>query len=263
MKAATFWLPQLRQAPGERQFSISLSVNWGFLMIKVQSSGWAKKVFHYYILRLLRRHFHSFRLMGSIAYPAPSLPILLLPNHSNWWDGFFFYLLNHRLFQRPIYLMMLERQLEKFRFFARVGAFSIAPEKPKAVLEALRYTIELLRQPLIPAPMICIFPQGEMLPWACRPMKFRRGVDWLTRELNAPLCILPLAIRIEYLGEQRPDVFFQFGETYPVTAANFPGIPFFEQKMESLLDELNLKIAAGHGSNIIWQGRTSVSSQFD
>ncbi|MCI0515113.1 hypothetical protein L0128_18015 [candidate division KSB1 bacterium] len=131
------------------------------------------------------------------------------------------------------------------------------------MLEALNYTLELLRQPLHPAPMICIFPQGELQPWASRPIKFKRGLEWLIRKLNAPVGVLPLAMRIEYSDEQWPDVFFQFGETYPVTAANFPGVPFFEPKMTRLLDELNRQITAGDQGDIIWQGRASISSRFE
>ena len=131
-------------------------------MIEAKHIFWAEKLFQFYIFRLLKKHFHAFHLLGEIPKIDPNIPVILIPNHSTWWDGFFFYLLNRKLFKRTIYLMMLESQLSKYHFFSKVGAYSVAPENPKKILQSLRYTIGLLKKHTDKKPIICIFPQGEM-----------------------------------------------------------------------------------------------------
>ena len=76
-------------------------------MIKANPTRWAKFIFHIYVMRLLKRSFHSFNLIGNIPKSDPELPLLLIPNHSTWWDGFFVYLLNDQFLKRELYMMML------------------------------------------------------------------------------------------------------------------------------------------------------------
>jgi hypothetical protein len=58
-------------------------------MIQAQHAAWADRIFHPYVTWLFKRHFHVVRLLGKIPETNPELPLLLLPNHSTWWDGFF------------------------------------------------------------------------------------------------------------------------------------------------------------------------------
>jgi 1-acyl-sn-glycerol-3-phosphate acyltransferase len=57
-------------------------------MIKANPTRWAKFIFHIYVMRLMKRQFHAFHLFGDLPQPDPDLPLLLIPNHSTWWDGF-------------------------------------------------------------------------------------------------------------------------------------------------------------------------------
>ena len=156
-----------------------------FILIRANHTLWAKKVFDIYVSRLLKQHFHAFHFLGEIPETDPQLPLLLLPNHSSWWDGFLVYLLNKKIFKRPLYLMMLEKELSKYGFFSRVGAYSIQPGNPKDVLESLHYTAGLLGQKET-IPLVCIFPQGELKPWGKRPLGYKRGVEWiLNRKRNS------------------------------------------------------------------------------
>lgn len=211
----------------------------------------------------MRRHFLSLRLLGKAPGVDNSLPLILISNHSSWWDGFFVHLLNERLFQRPAYLMMLERQLSKYRFFARVGAYSINPQNPKSIISSLMYTVKLLDNADNPLPMICIFPQGELEPWGKRPLQFKRGIDWIIRAYKNPINLLPLAMRIEHTGEQLPEAFFLFGENMIVASDNFPGIHHLEQVETELLSELNRLIAKQECGTTLLGGRKSVNIRME
>ena len=115
-------------------------------MIRARHRLWADIIFQPYLTWLFKRNFHEIQVLGTPPKIPDDLPVLLLPNHSTWWDGFFVYLLNKKIFHRTAYLMMLEKQLSKYKFFTKIGAYSIEPEKRRSIIESLEYTVQLLNQ---------------------------------------------------------------------------------------------------------------------
>jgi 1-acyl-sn-glycerol-3-phosphate acyltransferase len=229
-------------------------------MIKANPTRWAKFIFHIYVMRLMKRQFHAFHLFGNLPQPDPDLPLLLIPNHSTWWDGFFVYLLNEEILKRDIYLMMLDRQLAKYNFFARIGAFGITPGDKENVQESLNYTVGLLQKKNV---MITMFPQGVLLPWGKRPLNYKKGIESIIQLYNKPINILPLAIRSEYGGEQRAEVFFQFGENIIVDANSFQGVKWLEKIELNLLNDLAEKIHRGEKGIRLLMGRGSINVKMD
>jgi 1-acyl-sn-glycerol-3-phosphate acyltransferase len=250
-------------------------------MIHADHKAWAHALFSRYTRNFCQRRFHAIEVLGQVPAPPPDHALLLLPNHSTWWDGFFVYLLNERLFQRRFHVMMLEEKLREFWFFRHVGAYSIAPNSPKAIAETLTYTASLLdsaprspsasqparasRAPLAPlapiAPLVTMFPQGELRPSRQRPLGYNRGVEWLLKKCQKPVAVLPLAMRCEFLREEKPEVFLLFGDMHialPVSpnslvspnagAAHTPQYctaQALEAQTEALLGSLESRISAG------------------
>ncbi|HEX9971547.1 MAG TPA: lysophospholipid acyltransferase family protein [bacterium] len=229
-------------------------------MIKANPTRWAKFIFHIYVMRLMKRHFQAFHLFGNLPQPDQELPLLLIPNHSTWWDGFFVYLSNEEILKREIYLMMLDRQLAKYKFFARIGAFGITPGDKENVNESLSYTVGLLQKKNV---MITMFPQGILLPWGKRPLNFKKGIESIIQLYNKPINILPLAIRAEYGGEQRAEVFFQFGENFIVDANSFQGVKWLEEVELHLLNDLAEKIHSGEKKRQLLMGEGSINVKMD
>ncbi len=231
------------------------------MMIQARHSRTAERIFEVYLRSLFRRHFHSLALLGDIPAVHSELPVLLLPNHSTWWDGFFAFALNKQLFKRPFYLMMLEEQLQKYRFFTRLGAYSVRPGSPRSVAETLQYTASVLSGQ--PPPLVCMFPQGELLPSHIRPLGYRRGAEHILTRAKAPLTIVPLAIRCEFLGEQLPDVFFLFGSPLVCNASSAPNAELLETVQHNLLADLQQRIIAGERGHTLLKGGVSINSVVD
>ena len=208
-------------------------------MIRAQHRLWADLIFHPYLTWLFKRHFHTIQLLGTLPEIPADLPLLVLPNHSTWWDGFFVYLLNKRIFRRTAYLMMLEEQLSKYWFFAKIGAYSIEPGHRRGIVESLAYTVELLNQQMS---LVSVFPQGELLPWHTRPLGYKRGVEWILQKYGKQVAVLPLAIRTEFLGERCASAFFLCGEVNLFDAETFRGMDWLEKTETVLLDDLALRI---------------------
>ena len=234
-------------------------------MIQANHTKWAEFVFSSYITRLLNKNFHSFHLMGEPPNIDQNRPVLLAPNHSSWWDGFFVYLLNKKLLHRKIFLMMLEEQLRKYKFFAKVGAYSIDPNSRNKIIESLRYTLSVLQneQDSNHPQLICIFPQGELQAFHKRPLEFKGGIEWLISKYKREVQILLLAMRIEFLEEQFPHVFFMFDKTIKVDHESFKGMDWLVEREVNLLNQLEKKIIDKKQSIISWPGRESVHSRFD
>ncbi len=214
-------------------------------MIPANHAAWADWIFHPYLLWLFKRHFKAIHLLGKAPQTDPNLPLLLLPNHSTWWDGFFIFLLNKKFFHRPAHLMMLEEQLSRYRFFSRIGAFSVDPRSTSGVKRSLDYAAKILHQPNSPRPLLCIFPQGELLPWDKRPLDFKRGLEVLMKIFGEKVNVLPLAIKAAFLNEQRAQVFFLFGESRIAGAGDFPDMQTLQDSEEKLLDDLAEMINRG------------------
>jgi len=229
-------------------------------MIKSRKSAWAKALFHVYVMRLLKKSFHQFHLFGEEPRLQSDAPVLLVPNHSTWWDGFFVYLLNEKILKRDLYLMMLDSQLKKYSFFARVGAFGVTPGDKNNVRESLAYTVELLNRD---NSLVCIFPQGQLLPWGARPLHFKSGINSIIRQYGKSVTLLPLAMRAEFGLEQRPDVYFQFGEPCLLTPHSYSGARWLETVETDLLETLNRNIQQQKKSVPLVQGRRSINARMD
>jgi len=229
-------------------------------MIEARHQGWADWLFHRYVLRLVRRHFRRVHLLGELPRLPADLPLLICPNHSTWWDGFFVYLLNRRVLHRRLHLMMLEEQLSRYPFFRRVGAFGIHPGMPRSAMRALAYSARLLANP---AHALCIFPQGVLRPWGVRPLSLQRGVERVLRLHGGGVALLPLAIRCELLADQRPEVFLLVDRCRTVGPASFEGIPWLEGEMEAQLERLQQAILQGQPGRVLVEGRLPVSARWD
>jgi len=232
-------------------------------MITAQKSWWADQLFGWYLFWTLRRHFSRLSLFGELPDLSRDLPVILTPNHSTWWDGFFVYLLNKKLLDRDLYLMMTEEQLSRFPFFRRVGAYSIKPVAPRSVMQSLEYTVSLMENGQSGKPrLICVFPQGSLEPWSRRPLEYRRGLEWVFYNAGGSAVVLPLAIKATVYREQRPEAFFLFGEAVEVTGQSFPAIDRLESQEEKLLAQLQESLEVGEQTRDIFTGKRSIHDQW-
>lgn len=213
-------------------------------MIPANPQRWAHAIFRRYLRYLVKKRFHALHLLGDLPAVPDGMPILLLPNHATWWDGFFPYLLNDAIFGREFFVMMLEHRLREFWFFRFVGAFSINQQSPKDIIRSLDYTASLLRGNRI----VVLFPQGTLAAWGKRPLGYNRGVERVLRQCKEQgICaaVVPLAMRCEFLSDEKPHVFVRCGKPIFTDAATLPSAADLEHFATTLLEELQERINAG------------------
>jgi 1-acyl-sn-glycerol-3-phosphate acyltransferase len=176
---------------------------------------------------------------------------LVYVNHANWWDGFVL----HQLAQAArwdAYCLMEEKNLARYRFLRRLGAFSIRPGDAASSLESLRYARQLLRRPRA---VVYLFPEGEHRPFGVLPLRLKRGVELLAKVARVP-CV-PVALRYTFFEHERPDVLVEVG------AAHAAGeLSVFQQGLEAVVRQVASATSLEGFSQLV-RGGSGVAERWD
>lgn len=153
---------------------------------------------------------------------------------------------------------MLEYQLRQNMFFSRLGAFSVNRSTPGHIRETIRYAEKILQKS---GSILCIFPQGELIHWGKRPIVFKKGIDLTTRNVKRPYSIILLAIKIEFLEQQRPEAFLLPGPVIRITDGKCLDLPLLENLETKLLEKLQQMIIKKEKTSILLKGRRSINDK--
>jgi hypothetical protein len=142
--------------------------------------------------------------------PAPvDRPLILVANHTSWWDGFLLRDVQRALRPgAPLYTVMAEQELQRNPWFRLMGALPLRPGSPRSLLALLR-TVRRITAERSDA-VFAFFPQGCIWPSGRRPLGFERGIELVIRAA-APCCIAPVALHIEPLNRAAPTAFTAVG----------------------------------------------------
>lgn len=179
-------------------------------MLEAKKNFLFEKIFVSYNRVLLKRRFHLIKISGLkyLENKNPDLPLIIYANHSSWWDGLVMLeVLSDFKFEN--YVMMEEKQLRHLRFFRRLGAFSVVRENPREAIKSIEYAVKILSEKTNRT--LLIFPQGEILPNDIRPIIFFNGLTKIIEQTGNCL-VCPAAIRYEFLGNFKPEIFIAIGE---------------------------------------------------
>ncbi|NIK76021.1 1-acyl-sn-glycerol-3-phosphate acyltransferase [Paenibacillus castaneae] len=147
-------------------------------MIEASKSRWFDRLFlKYNESYLLRKHFHNVGLHGELD-PYPDRSVLYIMNHSSWWDGLILYQAFRTRSEGDHYVMMDEEQMQHFRFFRKLGVFSIQKKSPQSMISSLRYTVSLLNA----GKRVWIFPQGDIQHLEQRPLQLKDGAAHVLKQ---------------------------------------------------------------------------------
>ena len=233
-------------------------------MLKVRRSRLYTLWFSWYSRRQFKRYFNSVRvfMQAGVQEMNPRIPVVFYANHAYWWDGFWSQLCTEEFFHQNLHIIIEFQQLKKHRFFTRIGAFSIDRSRPRSALGTLRYAAELLTTDHERQNALWIFPQGKIEQVDKRPLQFYKGTASIVSGVLAktPLIYLVSVVsRIEYLDEQKPELFLSFREPRLLSLEEYSGgddLTAYMQKMtESHLDELSGKVR----NRMLDEARTLIS----
>lgn len=210
----------------------------------------AWRVFEWWFRPWLRRNLAEIHMAGlggvqTIGSSHPTVPLVLVANHTSWYDGFLLREVHRQLRPHaPLRTLMLQRELEQNPVLRFIGGAGFDPERPLT----LRGALAEIRDARAMGVTLSFFPQGRIYPSTRRPLGFARGVEGVLRAL-LPALILPVALHLEMGNKVRPTAWIGLGELIPVHGRE--GIPRaleLEAVVQNLLDRTHAHLAE-HGES--------------
>lgn len=141
-------------------------------------------------------------------------------------------MLNQRLFRQNARGMMEDVQLHRYKFFRRIGVFSINLGSPRSSMQSLRYAIRSMDRP---DAALYIYPQGKIVPFSAEELGFRNGIGWLAKKLPEA-DLVPVGIYIHTKKSDKPTLEINVGQA--VTISRNSPAEEINQKLEERLSEL-------------------------
>jgi len=188
-------------------------------MIRARRVGWFNAWFSGHARSRIRNTFGEVRVRGldRAKEYAGSAPLLVVSNHTSWWDPLVALHVSTHMLATAGHAMMDAKNLRRLPFFAMVGAFGVDLDNPADGAAVIRYAARLLDTP---QNLVWVFPQGTERPIHERPLGFRAGSGEIARVAKKAK-VLPVGLRYEFGGVERPTLWLSFGEV--VAAGRDPG----------------------------------------
>ncbi|TCD47175.1 lysophospholipid acyltransferase family protein [Chlorobium sp. N1] len=243
-------------------------------MLKVRRSRLYTLWFGWYSRRQFRRFFSSLRVFMDPETPRMErgVPVIFHGNHAYWWDGFWSQLLTETYFCQNLHIIIEERQLRQHPFFTRLGAFSLNRDSAQSAARTLAYAAELLSAPSRRQPALWVFPQGRLEHVDRRPLGYFRGTASIAQRVlreRESIYLVSVVSRIEYLEEQKPELFLSLGPPQKLSRDTFPGTERLTSMMEhedaARLDMLKQTIMDRSlaAAETLVQGRPSINRRVE
>jgi len=157
--------------------------------------------FSWYIQLIIKKDFAAFKY-DQVEMKTDS-SILLLANHFSWWDGFFIFYINKKVFKKQFHVLVNAENYNKVGFLKYLGAFA-AENKGKDVLETLNYAGKLLDDP---HNLVLIFPQGKLHSNHLKNISFEKGVMQMINASQKKINIIFAATFIDYFAKRKPTAY--------------------------------------------------------
>lgn len=157
--------------------------------------------FSWYIQFIIKKDFLAFKY-GEVEIKQDAA-ILVLANHFSWWDGFFLFYINKKVFKKQFHVLVNAENYTKVGFLKYLGAFA-AENKGKDVLETLNYAGKLLNNP---ENLVLVFPQGKLYSNHLKNISFEKGVMQMINASQKKINIIFAATFIDYFSKRKPSAY--------------------------------------------------------
>jgi len=156
------------------------------------------RFFSWYIEYILKKDFVS--LQYDKVDTNEDASILILANHFSWWDGFFIFYINKKLFRKQFHVLVNAENYSKVGFLKYLGAFA-AKNSGRDVLEMLNYAAKLLEDQ---NNLVLVFPQGKLYSNHLKNITFEKGVMQIIKSCHKRFNIIFAATFVDYFSKRKP-----------------------------------------------------------
>jgi 1-acyl-sn-glycerol-3-phosphate acyltransferase len=177
-------------------------------VIEASKSRWFNAWFARHARSRIRRTFGRVLVSGlaEARIAAGRTPLLVVANHTTWWDALVALYVSELLLGCDGYAMMDAANLRRVPFFRRVGAFGVDLDDPSDGARAIRHAARLLSTK---GRAVWIFPEGrERSPFAA--LELRPGAAQIARVAKRAL-VVPVGLRYVFGAAEGPDLWIAIG----------------------------------------------------
>jgi 1-acyl-sn-glycerol-3-phosphate acyltransferase len=182
-------------------------------VIEIRRKPWFEVFFAWHVRRRIAGRFASLRIHGlePLRQACASGPVLLVANHTSWWDPLVLFDVSYRILRCEGSALMDAKNLRALPMLGWIGAFGVELGDHEDGERAVRYGAEQLSRP---GRMVVVFPQGRERPVTERPLAFRAGAARMAVQAPREPAIVPMALRYEHGRLEKPDALVNVGEPF-------------------------------------------------
>lgn len=169
-------------------------------MIKPKENKLIHHFFAWYIKFIIKKDFKTFTFNTIEKAELENQAILLLANHTSWWDGFLLFYLNKLYFKKNFHVLILEETARKIWFMKYLGAFSINKQS-KSIIESIDYAAQLLDDN---SNLVLIFPEGKLYSSHKKNLSFEKGLTHIINQSKREFKAVFASILFDYFGKRKP-----------------------------------------------------------
>lgn len=169
-------------------------------MYHPRKNNFIYRFFSWYIEFIIKKDFTNFHY--NTIETKEDTSILILANHFSWWDGFFIFYINKKLFKKQFHVLINAENYNKVGFLKYLGAFA-AEGGGKDIIGMLSYASKLLDDK---NNLVLIFPQGKLHSNHVKNITFEKGVMQIIKSSQKRLNIVFSATFVDYFSKRKPTV---------------------------------------------------------
>lgn len=174
---------------------------------------WLVRGFRKYARKYFAKHFHAVRIAKTGRPPrALDRPTIMVMNHPSWWDAMIGFLLCPLWPNRLDFAPMDAKQLNRYRFFTKVGMFGVEQDSVAGARTFLKTGHAIMAHDNA---TLWITAQGTFADVRTRPVTLRPGVGHLAARMDRGM-IIPIAVEYPFWDESKPEALLAFGESLEV-----------------------------------------------
>ena len=172
-------------------------------MIAARKSGWFTALFARHARSRITGTFGRVLVAGldDLRDACTRGPVLVVANHTSWWDPLVALWLTNVVLHADAYAMMDATNLRRLPFFGKVGAFGVDLSDPGDGARAIRHAAKLLTGR---RRVVWIYPEGrERSPF--EPLVLQPGAALVARVARVAEVVC-IGVRYVVGGRERPDL---------------------------------------------------------
>ncbi len=170
-------------------------------------------------------------------------PILVVSNHTSWWDPLLMFHLSFRGMNKlEGHALMDAKNLRALPLLGWIGAFGVEIGDKADGERAVQYGAEQLSRA---GKFVGVYPQGRERPITERPLGFKQGAARMALLAKVEPAIVPLSVRYEHGRHEKPEVLANIGPAIARAGDEATLTAAMEAAVTALLDETQAAVHTG------------------